>query len=99
MLRITVIDETGQLTLKLEGKLKGAWVRELERTFQAVRGQGKPLRADLSAVSFVDDEGKVVLASLWQRGVKMQAIGPLMTAVIEEIAQSPATNARAGPGR
>jgi anti-anti-sigma regulatory factor len=87
MLRITVIDEVGQLTLKLEGKLKGAWVGELEHTWHAVRVQRKPARVDLSAVSFVDDRGKFVLASMRRSGVELEAVGPLMTSVVEEITE------------
>jgi len=95
MLRITVNEEPDLVTLKLEGKLKGAWVKELERTWHTlcVRPDFKPVRADLSAVSFVDDRGKGLLILMRRRGVTLLANGPLMNSLLEEVERS----ADAGP--
>jgi anti-anti-sigma regulatory factor len=90
MLRITVNEDLALVTLKLEGKLKGAWVKELERTWHTlyVRPGVKPIQADLSAVSFVDDRGKGLLVLMRRRGVALSATGPLMNSLIEDVEQS-----------
>jgi anti-anti-sigma regulatory factor len=67
------IDETpvreGTVVLKLEGRVIGPWVEELERSCAEVMTRGMALTLDLSAVSFVDRRGIALLARLGTRGV------------------------------
>ena len=90
MLRITTLAGQEQLTLKLEGKLSGPWVNELTKVWERVRPglQRTPVKVDLRAVSFVDEQGKSVLTVMQQAGAELQAAGPLMTALLEEITQN-----------
>jgi hypothetical protein len=70
--------------LKLEGKLVGAWVRELERVWQSASAQERIL-VDLCSVSFVDDLGKELLSQMYRRGARLVAGTPLMKQIVEEI--------------
>lgn len=86
MLKITIHPE-GQVTkLVLEGRLTGLWVRELDRCWQEVvpvhHGE---VVVDLSGVSFVDSDGKMLLSRMWQRGAQLQAVGCLNRCIVEEI--------------
>ncbi len=55
-------------TLKLEGKLVGAWARELERTWQDLWAptRQKPLRVDICEVTFADRAGTQILREIVQ---------------------------------
>jgi anti-anti-sigma regulatory factor len=87
MLRITVITETERTVLKLEGKLGGPWVAELERCWRmAMHGcHNEPILIDLSDVSFVDSAGKELIRNMYGRGVELAVAGPLMTSIVSEI--------------
>src|SRR5262245_49762813 len=91
MLRITVRDNPGPLTFRLEGSLAGPWVRELEACWQStlVSHQQTALRFDLTGVTFVDSEGKAFLAARHAQGAELVASGCLMRAVVAEITATP----------
>jgi hypothetical protein len=92
MLRITVHDNTESLTVQLEGKLAGPWVRELEGCWQSTLArQRRPvLRIDLRGVTHIDTAGKEFLAARHAEGADFLARGCLMRAVVAEIAGAPA---------
>jgi hypothetical protein len=87
MLRITVHDAPRALTLRLEGRLAGPWVRELEECWQAtLAGQREPiLRVDLTEVTSLDAAGQACLAALHRQGAEFVAADCLMRAVVAEI--------------
>jgi hypothetical protein len=88
MLRITVHDNPEALTVQLEGKLAGPWVRELEECWQrtqAGRRKSAP-RFDLTGVTFIDAAGKAFLAARHAEGAEFVACGCLMRATVAEIA-------------
>jgi len=87
MLRISVEDEPRQVTLKLEGKLVGAWVKELEDAWrEADAGRhGRPLFLDCSAVEHVDQAGEYLLALVARRGVRLIASGVAMRELCRKI--------------
>jgi len=60
VLRITVDHNQDSLTFKLEGRLAGVWVNEVERTWQLLQpSPPRPnVRFDLAGVTFVDAAGK-----------------------------------------
>ena len=65
MLRITTIDEVGQIVrLKVEGRLVGAWVTELNHACAVVLARQKSIDLDLSDVNFIDRQGIALLKRL-----------------------------------
>jgi anti-anti-sigma regulatory factor len=64
MLRITANDNPRVLTFRLEGRLEGPWVHELEQCWRSVLdGANKPtVRIDLMDVTYIDAAGKARLA-------------------------------------
>ena len=91
MLRITVHDNPGSLTIQLEGRLAGPWVRELEECWQSARSSQRKavLRFDLTGVTFIDAAGKRFLAAVHTEGAEFLARGCLMRAVVAEITEAP----------
>lgn len=73
-------------SLTVEGRLAGPWVEEL-RTYcrRACENRQRCTRIDLSGVSFIDEEGKLLLAQLWQQGVELRASGCLTRCLVEDI--------------
>ena len=91
MLRITIHDNPESLTFQLEGKLAGAWVREVEECRQrALDGHfGFVLRFDLAGVTFIDAAGKAYLAAMHRQGAEFVAADCLTKAIVAEIAKAP----------
>jgi hypothetical protein len=99
VLRITTQEGPAATNLTLEGKLAGPWVAELEHAWQALRGpaggdsdsgtNGKPaqrrMRVNMSAVTFVDRNGKQLLVSMYRQGVELHGCGCMTRGIIEEI--------------
>ena len=90
MLKINMRIETGVMTFGLEGKLAGPWVKELELSWRSAAGtqQIYPVRVDLSAVTFIDAEGKELLGRMYEEGAKLVATGCLNKCIVEGIMQS-----------
>ena len=88
MLRITMTDQPRVLTFRLEGRLEGAWVAELEKCWRETRARarGSKHRVDLNGVTFVDDAGGALLAHMYDQGAELVAGDCLMKAIVEEIA-------------
>ena len=91
MLRITIHDAPRILTLRLEGRLAGPWVLELEECWRgALAGRRKPtLRVDLTEVTSLDAAGQACLAALHRQGAEFVAPDCLTKAVVAEITQAP----------
>jgi hypothetical protein len=69
MLKITVHEDQRALTVKLEGKIGGPWVEELERAWTSVAPSlgSKKLQLDLRGVAFGDDKGRNLLREIYQK--------------------------------
>jgi ABC-type transporter Mla MlaB component len=79
MLRISIESFPGQnQTLRLEGQLKGAWVKELSRSCEDALRNRKLLTLDLAAVSFVDRDGIALLRTLRNRDVAISNCSPFV---------------------
>jgi hypothetical protein len=72
MIRITVSEEPMATGLIVEGKLTSPWIGELERCWNETRSLNphQDIRVDLSGVTFVDDDGKQLLALMHESGVE-----------------------------
>lgn len=91
MLRITTIAAKDRTILKLEGKLRGPWVAELEKVWREVQPttERKPIRGDLRDVSYIDECGKTVLAGMRHDGVELVAIDPLIRWMLKDLGAGP----------
>ena len=87
MLRITTQNLPDRTVLKLEGRLAGPWIKELEELWRRIREadvQGG-IEVDLCSILFIDAEGKRVLKALHEEGATFQVEGCLTQAVVEEV--------------
>jgi ABC-type transporter Mla MlaB component len=74
LLRITRSEGSNQTrTLKLQGKLSGAWVSELESTCDNAATGAESVELDLGELTFVDGAGARFLSDLIQRGGRVVA--------------------------
>jgi anti-anti-sigma regulatory factor len=89
MLKITTLTKSGSSALRLEGRLAGPWVEVLEQCWDSVAGTATnhPPSVDLSAVTFVDSDGKELLRKLYQQGAQLIASGCLTRCIVNEIVQ------------
>ena len=87
MLKITTLTNAESTALRLEGRLAGPWVQELERCWDSVVGTttNHTLSVDLSAVTYVDSDGKDLLKKIHQQGAKLIASGCLTSCIVNEI--------------
>ncbi|HXM40632.1 MAG TPA: TolC family protein [Bryobacteraceae bacterium] len=89
MLRITIQESAQASTFKLEGKLTGPWVRELEQAWaEASAAAGHDLTIDLADVTFIDCAGKDLLARMHEGGAKLVARSPMNRSIVDEIARA-----------
>jgi hypothetical protein len=87
MLRIYIHDEVPMTSFVVEGKLVGPWVKELEKCWEGVV-TAHPCRSmlvDLAHVTFIDGEGRALLARMRRKGVKLLSAGVLINAIVAEI--------------
>ncbi len=76
-----------EVTLKLEGKLAGPWVDELEQCWKrtTIAHPDSPLQVDLVSVSFVSADGKQLLQKMHGAGTELCGSGAFAKAIVEEI--------------
>ena len=87
MLRITTDEKKQCLTLRLEGRLEGAWVDVLDQSWSAAlhKLRGRRLRVDLNGVTFVDAQGKARLAEMYAQGAELLGVALETKALVAEI--------------
>jgi hypothetical protein len=90
MLKITLHDSSAELRFRLEGKLSGPWVTELRQCWHTASSTtaGRQTVVDLRDVDFVDHDGQLLLAEMHSRQVELQAITPLIRALVEEVCRT-----------
>ncbi|MFZ0961876.1 MAG: hypothetical protein WAO35_13315 [Terriglobia bacterium] len=87
MLRITIVKNTTATTLRVEGRLTGPWVDELERAWRAATADAadRHVSVDLTDVTFVGEEGKKLLEAMYGEGAKLIASGCANRRLVAEI--------------
>lgn len=87
MLKITLHDSAGEFRLNLEGRLAGAWVRELELCWRTASSTtaGRRTVVDLADVDFVDTAGEELLANLHSEGAELVGETSLICSMIEQV--------------
>ena len=79
MLRISVTGSDGdEVTLRLEGELRGPWVDEVRQSCDDFLARGGKLTLELSQVSFVDRAAIDLLKSLEARNVVLKDGSPFV---------------------
>src|ERR1700680_3336199 len=99
MLRITIEQKPGKISLTVEGKLAGPWVSALEQSWKDLRSSssGESLSINLCGVSFIDAAGKALLTEIHRQGGKLVAEGCLNQAIVREIAAEGGENSEKRP--
>lgn len=86
MLKITYSQTPENTRVKLEGKLSGPWVQELERSLSEHSPQASEnVIMDLSDVTYIDPEGKRLLARMVEKGACFEGTHLMTKYVIDEI--------------
>lgn len=79
MLKISATEPVNHaVTLRLEGRVMGAWVAELRAACEKVLATGQPLQLHLSEVEFLDVGGILLLSSLRAQGVALLHCSPFV---------------------
>jgi len=87
MLRVTIKLEGSVESWELEGKLAGEWAKELDRCWRYSPSKGPETlrRVHLKAVSYIDADGRRLLAEMYREGAEIKACGCMTRAIVEEI--------------
>lgn len=77
MLKISQVKPVNPaVTLRLEGRVVGPWVTELQNSCEEVLREGRSLKLHLADVEFMDAQGVALLSSLRSRGVLLLECPP-----------------------
>ena len=80
VLKISIIEAAGEtVTLQLDGKVSGRWVKLLQRVCNARIKKRTRISIDLKNVSFADRDGIALLKSLTDRRVEILNALPFIT--------------------
>ena len=83
-MKITKITEDDTcVTLKLEGRIVGQWVNELNKECKKYMGKRSRLNLDLSGATFVDDQGIKMLRAVVGDQVKLIRSSLLLSELLE----------------
>jgi anti-anti-sigma regulatory factor len=88
VLKITVDENSGEMVLKLEGRLAGPWVAELDHLWEqlAPARAGRKISLDLRATTFADADGIRSLRTIYsETGAEILAGTPWTQYLAEEI--------------
>jgi anti-anti-sigma regulatory factor len=99
VLKITINETAKLVTLKLEGRIAGPWVAEFNRTWHSMAPSlaTKRLAVDLRGVSYIEPDGRRLLAEIYQRtGAEFQADSLLVGLFAQEAMQGNRTNGKEG---
>ena len=90
MFRATVEHHGDLVTLRIEGRLSGPCLSELENCWQQIAaGNGnRQLVVDLKEVTFVSSQGKHLLEKLCRAGARLTGDGLMTRALVEQITHS-----------
>jgi anti-anti-sigma regulatory factor len=89
MMKIQIEQLDGQMVLRVEGRLAGACVPELEDCWKTARaGQPAPkISVDLKNVTCVDRAGRALLRSMHGNGVVFLRAGMAIQDILDQITQ------------
>jgi hypothetical protein len=69
MLKITVLETPETVTIKVEGRLGGPWVTELDRTWRglAISLDSREISVDVHEMTWADGDGKRLLREIYEK--------------------------------
>lgn len=87
MFRIQTNDQARVVTFRLEGRLEGPWVPEVEECWRSILDASKKptIIVDLAGVTHIDVAGKAQLAAMHANGAQFLADDCLTRAIVAEI--------------
>jgi len=79
VLRITSVSSpSGEVELRLEGRLVGRWVGLTRRICLRALDDGSSVTVDLAGVAFIDRDGVALIRDLTDRGVSVVHCSPFV---------------------
>lgn len=90
MFRATVEQDSEVVTLRVEGRLSGPCLSELESCWRQLMGAngGRHVVVDLKEVTFVSAQGRQLLERLCRAGARLMGDGLMTRALVEQITHS-----------
>ncbi len=90
MLKITVDTGKTHIRVKLEGRLAGDWVRQLENVWHSIQVMNHSVetQVDLQGVTYVDVCARQLLRRIHQEGGVFIAHGCMIKVIIDEVKDS-----------
>jgi ABC-type transporter Mla MlaB component len=84
MLRILLtINGDHDESIRLEGSLHGPWVDELRKVLDSATAPPDRIRLDLSALIYLDEQGRELLCEWLRRGAEVVACSRYVSAVLQ----------------
>jgi len=89
MFKISIVEDGGQRTLILEGRLVRPWTGEVESAWKTAgeQLQGRKLLVDLTNVTHISADGESTLFKLMRDGAKFSCKGVLNKHVLKQLAR------------
>ena len=84
MIRIWSERSDDETSLKVEGRLIGEWVEELQNACEPFLASDQALRLDLSELSFLSREGVALIHALAARGVRITGTSRFVATLLAE---------------
>jgi hypothetical protein len=78
MLRASQNDAGDRVTVRIEGRLVGPWVEELDRLTSELLAEHRALTLDLADLQFLGNEGTALLRDLVARNVVLTNCSPFV---------------------
>jgi anti-anti-sigma regulatory factor len=91
MARIQTAELNGQLILRAEGRLAGAFVREFEECWRTARANlpNSKISIDLESVTCVDRAGRSLLQLMHRHGVGFLRAGLAIQEILAQVMERP----------
>jgi anti-anti-sigma regulatory factor len=91
MMKIQIKESGDQVILQVAGRLAGAYVPELERSWQATRTNqpNRRISVDLQGVTCIDQSGRYLLQFMHGKGVVFLRAGMATQDILEQIMEQP----------
>jgi hypothetical protein len=89
MLKISIVENSSQCRLVLEGKLIAPWACELRNECCKAKGDlhGRELLVDIKNLVTISPEGENVLLELMNGGVKIRGCGVFTKHILKQLAR------------